>query len=1096
MTNPVWQTPYNLSSYSAGSEISILLNAVAVFPATSISSYSVVIGSLPSGLTLTTNGNISGVLSQVLSSSNYNFTVRATDNLGSFTDKTFLMTVTYNPVAPTWITPAGSLGTYPSQISVTITLSAGAVLPATSVSYLLISGTLPDGLTVTDNGIISGIPNLVSETTISTFTIRVTDNLQNISDRTFSIGVNGIASPTFTTPEGSLPATLDSVWYDVPIHYFNPIPSNEVTIRLISGELPIGLELNESGRIRGYAEPPVITITRPLIVTTSDLTTSATNSITCFTVTDVTVGRPVVFSGSVFGGVVAGTTYYVRSVDALTSSITITTTQNGSLFSLDDGSGLMTVSFPAVAVGEPITKTFSFQLKLESLLGDKTNTYSITVYNQSSAPRAPVIYNTRPPTFNLDDSDIYYGYYTLPSQEILPIVRGTAIRTTLSTNYIELDSVVDFQVGRQIIFTGVVFGNIESNVTYYITSVDYNQNLITISTNQNGINLILSSGTGVMNAILPAGPIYDVYPSTGSAFIGKVQSDDYFAFKVIGHDFQGEELNYQFLDVPVGANLTTNLPANTSSNGWITGTPTLSSTSINRFEFSVYTYRVTDPSVRSATVTFSFDVAKNLDGEIIWDSLSDLGNIVNGTISTKKIKVICDTSVSFRITSGSLPPNLVLLSNGEITGYVAYQPTDENLDLNNETIFTFTVEAYSPIYPSIISSKTFTLTVIQEYINPTDTLYIKAAPSFTDREIIDSLLNNSFLIPENYLYRPEDSNFGKATDVIYQHAYGIYASDINQYLEAITKNHYWRNITLGELKTAVAKDEYGNIVYEVVYSEVIDNLVNPAGESLPLSITWPRNISLALNNFYTSVTDLYTSYVFGENSTEFLISNSSSTNNALTCNSTTLLEVGREITFSGVLFGGVTSLTTYYIHSIISPTEFKISLSPYDGSPLVLSTESGSMTANYFEVKYYTSLTPGTARILYPNSLQNMRTRVGLELGQEFDSSILPLWMTSQQSNGSTLGFTQAWVICYTKPGLSQQIVNLINNNWPYKLNQINFQIDRFSVNKSLTYDYDNNLNPPAWTSLPSATPVPNPIDSKDFYVIFPRKTILPNSNQ
>ena len=65
-----------------------------------------------------------------------------------------------------------------------------------------------------------------------------------------------------------------------------------------------------------------------------------------------------------------------------------------------------------------------------------------------------------------------------------------------------------------------------------------------------------------------------------------------------------------------------------------------------------------------------------------------------------------------------------------------------------------------------------------------------------------------------------------------------------------------------------------------------------------------------------------------------------------------------------------------------------------------------------------------------------------------------------------------------------------------YRLNRINFKIDRFSVDKSLTYNYDNNTSPPAWTDLPSGTPVPDPIDSKDFYVLFPRKTILPDQTQ
>jgi len=325
-----------------------------------------------------------------------------------------------------------------------------------------------------------------------------------------------------------------------------------------------------------------------------------------------------------------------------------------------------------------------------------------------------------------------------------------------------------------------------------------------------------------------------------------------------------------------------------------------------------------------------------------------------------------------------------LLDNGEITGIVADQPTSTLLEQNAETVFTFTIQAYSELYPGVQSSKTFTVTVLQKYTTPTDTLYIKATPSINDRNIINSLLTNTTLIPNEYVYRLDDIYFGKATSVIYEHAFGIYASDIDEYLLAVTQNHYWRNITLGEIKTAVAKNSAGDVIYEVVYSEVIDNLVNPAGISIQQEIYWPRPIDL----------------------------------------------------------------------------------------------------------------NPGTVRTLYPNSLFNMRNRVGQVVGQEYDSGLLPLWMTSQQSNGGILGYTQAWVICYTKPGFANNIKQNIQDAWPYTLNEINFRIDRFSVNKSETYNYDKNLTPAAWTGLPSASPVPNPLDSKDFYVLFPRQTILPDESQ
>lgn len=122
-----------------------------------------------------------------------------------------------------------------------------------------------------------------------------------------------------------------------------------------------------------------------------------------------------------------------------------------------------------------------------------------------------------------------------------------------------------------------------------------------------------------------------------------------------------------------------------------------------------------------------------------------------------------------------------------------------------------------------------------------------------------------------------------------------------------------------------------------------------------------------------------------------------------------------------------------------------------------------------------------------------MQAQLSEYIAQDIDSRLLPLWMTSQQENGSTLGFTKAWVICYTLPGYAETVKNNITTNWQYKLNQINFTLDRYTVDKSYTYNYNSHLSIPAWNQFPSATPVPDPVDSSDFYVLFPRQTILPN---
>ena len=846
---------------------------------------------------------------------------------------------------PIWNTSAGSIGTFPASVALATQLSASAVLPAITITYTLLSGTLPPGISINNSGVISGTPNLVTADTTSTFTIRATDNLSNIRDRTFSMIISGVAIPEFTTPEGSVLNTLDSIWIELPIQYNNPDSTNEVIVELQEGSLPPGLEINGEGLIRGYANPPLVNVTLNQIQTNATTTEDTSNLITCTSTTQFTIGRPIVFTNTAFGDIAEGVTYYIKTINS-TTTFTISATQNGLVFPLTSDVGSMTVTLPATSIGQPTIRTYSFILRLVSALGGDTASYTITVVNQNTPvsqggpgntpnSRVPTILNTRPRTFVITDTDPYYGYYILP----------------------------------------------------------------------------------------PVAP-------TVNATIGTIRSGEYFSFKIIGYDFDGNNLTYDYVDLPVG--LTGDVDT-----GWITGTPTLNSTGLSTYSFAVNVYKTNNPSIVTTNFNFTYNLSNEITDNIIWVTDSNLGTIFNGSISTLSVNAIADTELSYRITSGALPANLLILSNGEITGRVADQPTDTLLAQNEQTVFTFTVQAYSPIYSVVQSSKTFTITVLQEYTQPTDTLYIKAAPSIDDRNILASLLDSTTLIPNEMIYRPNDIYFGKASSIIYEHAFGIYASNIDEYLAAVTRNHYWRNITLGEIKTAVAKNSAGEIIYEVVYSEVIDNLINPSGISIQQNIYWPRPIDLGLGPWYTSITDIYTSY------------------------------------------------------------------------------------ANVLGQDYYTSLTPGYARLLYPNSLFNMRNRVGQVVGQVKDSTLLPLWMTSQQENGGTLGYTQAWVICYTQPRIlvdgepltyaefeatgltradymsyAETIKNNIQNDWQYTLNQINFRIDRFSVDKSETYNYDKKLNPPAWTGLPSADPVPDPLDSKDFYVLFPRQTILPDETQ
>ena len=949
---------------------------------------------------------------------------------------------------PVWNTPSGTIGTYPSLVSLTFQLSASAILPAVSVTYAIISGNLPTGLGLSTSGLISGIPTLVTDNTSYSFVVRATDNLGNIRDITLSVTISGSANPRFTIPAGDLLTTTDSTWIEFPVTYNNPISTNEVIVNVVEGRLPPGIEINEYGLIRGYAQPPVIQVN--LQAETTNIVAISNNQLICLSTAGFEINRPIVFSGTTFGGLVAGQTYYVLSIIDQ-STFTISNTVNGSPLSLTNGVGYMSASLPSITVGQPIVQTYSFILKLNSILGTDIASYSITVINQNTPSsqggpgnppntRIPTIYNTRPETYLLDSNQQEFGYYVLPA-------------------------------------------------------------------NSNGATYLPSQ----------------------NAYINEFNSGDFLAFKILGHDFDNNTLTYLYTGLPAGL-------TGDPNTGWITGTPMITVNTITEYYFTAQVVKTNNTSIASPVFNFSLKLTNQISGIITWVTNSNLGQINNGSVSTLSVSATSDVPLLYTLVSGTLPPNLTLYSDGEIAGTVAYQPTSALLPQGASTTFTFTIQAYSPTFPTVINSnQTFTLTIYQEFEYPTDTLYIQCTPSMQDRSLLTTLLTNDTLIPPDFIYRPNDVNFGKAKGVIYEHAYGINASNVDQYIAAVTENHYWRNITLGNIETAVARDNNGNIVYEVVYSRVVDNLVNPPavnqnysnyqtysqtnyvspyGISVAKQVTWPFPIPLNLGPWYTSEEDIYASYIGGTNTMDGTITQTASSGNVITCQSTQGLNVNDYIIFIGTPFGGVNINTTYYIVSILSSTQIVISMSE-DGTPVTLTDSIGSMSfVAWTDPKdFYTSLTPGFAETVYPNSLPNMRLQVEDVLGDQNAIGILPDWMSSQQKNGSTLGFTPAWVIAYCLPGLTtlpngttgtyaQYIQYQIQNNWLnpvgelQTLNTINFKIDRFTVDKSNTYDYNTTVNPHVWTSLPSATPAANPKNEYDFYVLFPQETILPTTTQ
>ncbi|MSN27333.1 MAG: DUF1566 domain-containing protein [Geobacter sp.] len=192
-------------------------------------------GSLPTGLTLSTAGVISGTPTTAATSS---FTVQVKDKSAKTATKSLSITVNAGVLAIS--TTALADGYLTTAYSQTLSASGGK----TAYTWSITAGTLPAGLTLAaSTGVISGTP---SATGTSSITVQVKDSNNAIATKALTVTV--YALPAITTP--SLPAGTIGVAYSQTLTATGGKTPN--TWAVSSGTLPAGLTLNAtSGVISG-----------------------------------------------------------------------------------------------------------------------------------------------------------------------------------------------------------------------------------------------------------------------------------------------------------------------------------------------------------------------------------------------------------------------------------------------------------------------------------------------------------------------------------------------------------------------------------------------------------------------------------------------------------------------------------------------------------------------------------------------------------------------------------------------------------------------------------------------------------------------------
>jgi hypothetical protein len=887
---------------------------------------------------------------------------------------------------PVWITPAGNLGTIPEGIFYQQTLQAydPDPQPGTELYYKVIAGVLPGGVQCSLSGLVAGVPQAiasvegvpyqVNRNVTSRFTVRAytfddaTGAILRIADRTFTLTVSGNNIPEFTAPAGSFASNNSAT-------FVAAISGYQLTVTSVtSGALYLGMVIRGAGVVQGT------TITG-------------------------------------FGtGTGAAGTY---TVDISQSNL----------------GANMTGWIGVYYTGDRVN------LQFEYINVDPNETVIVQL-----------VAGQFPPGLTLSTTGLLNGYIE-PSQNITE--QAGYDLTPVST--LPYDFVVS-AVSKNYQFTLEVSDGKSSTLRTFTMYVYNRADNTADTTTITADNTFVTADEGTDSNPFLVNP----FPSD----LGSVRSDNYFAYQFRGNDYDTVDLTYT-ITVNEGIGLPPGLVLDASS-GWYYGyIPNQGLTEIT-YSFNIQISQTDNPSLISQLYPFTLTVTGVSDDEVTWITDSDLGSIENGSTSILKIEAtnIGGRELSYRLESGGyniLPQGLTLLESGEIAGRCTFNTFSVDLGFTTfdksqsvvsgiqettfDSTFVFTVNAYakdpsqflytvggvriisggtgfSSVTPPTIEFglpvgataaqaiagtvevtggqitniplvtggssytspasititqgfggtgavlesimfktgnrdvisvfKTFTLRVIRAYNYPYQNLFCVAMPPPNDRVLLDELLNNPEIFVPDYIYRPDDANFGVSTQVQYEHAYGLAPDTIDTYVASLYLNHYWKELVLGSIETAQALDANGNVVYEVVYSKIIDNLVNSAGESVAKIVNLPYTID-------------------------------------------------------------------------------------YDGLQVTQ---------------------------VYPNSLVNMRNQVIDVVGQI--STKLPLWMTSKQTNGSVLGFTPAWVICYANPGRGKQIAYYIQEYFAQQLNVIDFKIDRYVLDRTLSKNWDTVTQ--QWTPKGSLT--------------------------
>lgn len=246
-------TPTTLADATAGAAYTpvSLVASGGIGPYT----YTLSSGSLPTGMSISTTGVVSGTPTQ---SGTFPITVQAKDA----NDKTGTQSYSLQVLVPTLTVlpstlPGGTAGTAYSQ---TVTASGGNA----PYSFAVTAGALPVGLTLSSGGALSGTPTVNGS---FNFTVTATDSTGGTAGTGSMAYTLVINAPTITLAPATLPAGQYGVAYNQTLTAGGG--TGPYSFAVTAGSLPLGISLSSTGVFSGT----------PTVVGTSNFTVTATDNL-------------------------------------------------------------------------------------------------------------------------------------------------------------------------------------------------------------------------------------------------------------------------------------------------------------------------------------------------------------------------------------------------------------------------------------------------------------------------------------------------------------------------------------------------------------------------------------------------------------------------------------------------------------------------------------------------------------------------------------------------------------------------------------------------------------------------------------------------